>query len=239
MVLKRAYLGLDFNAGRETFDKGSAALNTLQREFGVSFVAANIGVKLNIDAFTGTIASNYVGFSHIFADLKVAHGADTAKRVMERVREGGLDIELVTMAASMGGEILHDFVEDNKKHGTGVVAFTVHTKIAQEEVQRMYGRSLEQQIAVFGAIAQEAGCAAMVCEGKMLEVPEIKALQIPKLVTGIRVDPKDAGSQRRVTKLEDLVRVIDGVEYVVISHKNVAAPETLPDIVRALFRNAV
>ena len=146
---------------------------------------------------------------------------DNGKFVLEKGKEK-VPLSYVTVSASFGPDILHEYVEFGKNYGANIVAFTVHTKIDPKHVERMYNRCLIEEICILGQIASEAGCDAMVSEGKVLKEEIIRDLPIRKLVTGIRLNPEDVGTQKRVTAVEELKNLKSYVDYAVISSKNVS-----------------
>jgi len=234
-MVQTFFLALDYETDDEVYEKGSAAIDFLRNEFDRDFVDQRVGVKLNVDALTGTIDSRYMAFRNIFGDLKISHGADTGKRLIAKmVKKEKIPLRYVTVSANFGPQILKEYVEAGREYGVDIIAFTVHTKIAPEHVERMYNRSLADEIYILGQIASEAGCDAMVCEGAMLKDERIRGLPIKKLVTGIRLDPADAGTQKRVTAVEELTRLKPYVDYAVISSKNVNNFESLKEVLYAL-----
>jgi len=75
--------------------------------------------------------------------------------------------------------------------------------------------------------AYEGGCHAIVLEGEKLKNERIRNLPLRKLVTGIRIDPTDRGTQSRVTALGDLAPIRQLVDYVVVSSKYLRNPTSL------------
>lgn len=234
-MVEKFFLALDYETDNDIYRNGSAALEFLEKEFGRDFVRERIGVKLNVDALTGTIDSRYRTFRNIFGDLKISHGPDTGKRLITKiVEQEKLPISYVTVSANFGPEILKEYVKVGRDYGVNIIAFTVHTKISPRYVEIMYNRSLADEIYVLGQISSEAGCDAMVCEGAMLRDERITSLPIKKLVTGIRLNPSDAGTQKRVTAVEELAKLKPSVDYAVISSKNVRDLESLKEILNIL-----
>ncbi|MDI6798775.1 MAG: hypothetical protein QMD12_02145 [Candidatus Aenigmarchaeota archaeon] len=234
-MVQKFFLALDYETADEVYTKGSTAIGFLENEFGKDFVEQRIGVKLNVDALTGAIDPRYRAFRNIFGDLKISHGADTGKRLIAKIVDHEkIPLSYVTVSANFGPEILKEYVEAGRAYGVKIIAFTVHTKIAPEYVERIYNRSLADEIYILGQIASEAGCDAMVCEGAMLKDQRIRSLPIKKLVTGIRLDPADVGTQKRVTAVEDLRNLKPHVDYAVISSKNVSNLESLKEVLDTL-----
>lgn len=234
-MVEKFFLALDYETDDDVYRNGSTAIEFLEKEFGRDFVRERVGVKLNVDALTGAIDPRYRAFRNIFGDLKISHGADTGKRLIAKIVEHEkLPVSYVTVSANFGPEILREYVKAGRDYGVNIIAFTVHTKISPRDVERMYNRSLADEIYVLGQIASEAGCDAMVCEGAMLRDERIRNLSIKKLVTGIRLDPSDLGTQKRVTAVKELAELKPHVNYAVISSRNVSNPESLKEVLYTL-----
>jgi orotidine-5'-phosphate decarboxylase len=136
----------------------------------------------------------------------------------------------------LGSTILSEYVKFARQSGIDVIAFTAHTKIPPEEVDRMYkGENLDEVIFNLGQIAYQGGCHAIVLEGERLQNERVRRLPLKKLVTGIRIDPSDKGTQNRVTTLGDLGKVKQHVDYVVVSSRYVSDPRSLGAYFSALL----
>ena len=245
-MVEKFFLALDYDTDDEVIEKARGSVAVLRSEFGEDFVHGQVGVKLNQDAFTGPIDPRYrKEFSDagipIFADLKVAHGAGTWERILDKITgedEGNLPIRYATAAAGLGPTILKKYVSGARERGIAVVAFTAHTKIPTNEALAMYaGSDMDDVIYNLGLAAADGGCDAMVLEGERLKADRIRGLPIKKLVTGIRVDISDLGEQNagRVTGLEELAEVVGGGHYVVVSSRYLDKPKTLVPYFRALL----
>ena len=238
---EKFFLGLDYGTDDEAVKNGLSAIDFLRNEFGRDFVEQKVGVKINEDLLTGTIDSRHRQFAEsetgIFADLKLSHGADTGERIIRRVTEyGGLPIRYVTVSAGLLSTVLSGYVEYAHRHGIDVIAFTLHTKIPAEEANSVYvGDDLDDKIFNLGNAAYEGGCDAIVLEGERLQNERIRGLPLKKLVTGIRIDPSDRGTQSRVTALDDLKKVKQYVDYVVVSSRYVSNPRSLGAYFSALL----
>ncbi|MBI1979098.1 MAG: hypothetical protein HYS62_03515 [Candidatus Aenigmarchaeota archaeon] len=238
-MVDKFFLGLDYETDDEAVKKGFAAIDFLRTIFGRDFVEQRVGVKLNQDLLTGIIDPRHRQFPEnghdIFADLKLSHGADTGERIIERIRRS-LPVNYITVSAGLGSTILGEYVRYTNQHGINVIAFTAHTKIPPEEVSRIYaGEDLDDAIFNLGQVAYEGGCHAIVLEGERLNDQRIRGLPLRKLVTGIRIDPSDVGTQSRVTSLDTLSDLKQHVDYVVISSRYVNNPESLRGYVSTLL----
>ena len=201
-------------------------------------------MKLNQDLFTGEVDLDFMDFPangyDIFADMKIAHGADTGSRILSRMSTVNpglrLPIRYVTVSAGLGAKILREYVRAAQEYAMDVIAFTAHTKIPESEARQMYnGENMDDVIFNLGSQAANAGCHAIVLEAERLRNERVRGLPLKKLVTGIRIDPKDAGSQSRVTKLGDLAELKDCVDYVVVSSKYLENPDALRAYFAALL----
>jgi orotidine-5'-phosphate decarboxylase len=235
-MVEKFFLALDYKSAGEAIEKGTAAMAVLRDAFGAAFAEKSVGVKINQDLFTGPIDRRYSElFKGIFADMKISHGADTGERIIGNLVQSVPTLEYVTVSAAMGPSILSQYVEASGRLGVKVIAFTAHTKILASEIATMYGQaSLDDVIYGLSKGAWKAGCDAVVMEGERLKSDRIRELPIKKLVTGIRIDPSDKGTQSRVTQLDDLAKIRRYVNYVVVSSRYVDRPETLENYVSML-----
>jgi orotidine-5'-phosphate decarboxylase len=181
----------------------------------------------------GAIDPDLKRFKTIFADKKISHGADTGSRILKRLAED-LGPRYVTVSANLGHSILRKYVEEARKYGMDIIAWTVHTKTSPEDAQKMYKRPLNDVILNLAEMAWGAGCHAVVLEAGMLEDERIRELPIKKLVTGIRIDPSDKGSQKRVSSLEEVAKMKEAINYAVISSRYLEDIEATTQIVEAL-----
>lgn len=169
--------------------------------------------------------------------MKIGHGADTAERIIDRIIvKEKLPLSYVTFSACMGSTILSEFAKISYQRNIKPIAFTAHTKIKEDEVKRMYGdRSLDDVIYNLASEAYYGNFHAVVCEAERLRDQRLKDLQLKKLVTGIRIDVSDRGTQSRITALDELSKLKQHVDYVVVSRKYVDKPETLVGYFSALL----
>ena len=166
-------------------------------------------------------------FKDIFVDFKFTDGSNEAKKLLRALRKEISQVRYVTFAATMGSKMLREYAEISREFEIEPIAFTIHTHIPEYDVRDISGHSLTAAVYKLGSIAVDAGFHAIVLEGKLLENEKIRSLPIKKLVTGIRIDSDDPGEQARVTKLDDLAKVKDAVDYVVISSRYLNDPVAL------------
>jgi len=233
-MVEKFFLALDYLTDNDAIKRGLSAISFLEEEFGRDFVRNRVGIKLNEDLVTGTIDKRYKRFKDdkgcsIFADMKISHGYDTGERIIDRLCKY-LPVDYVTVSANLGAGILREYVKTSRKRGIKTIAWTVHTKTSSEDALRIYRQSLADAIYGLARIASEADCDAVVLEGEMLSEEKIRNLRIKKLVTGIRIEPSDKGTQKRVTTLETLAALKPLVNYTVISSRYVSNFENLKSI---------
>jgi len=217
--MDKLFLALDFKDEKKNFEIGKDALGYLIQDY-----SSKVGLKFNPASFIGKDAEYWSELyslfegTPIFIDTKFGRGPDNAERLISKYNEF-LPIDYFTVSATLGEEKLREYVKIAEKYDSKVIAFTIHTKIPEKDVKKIYNNPLDIAIYNLGEIASNAGCDAMVLEAKMLENEEIVKLPIKKLVTGIRFDPSEKGSQARVSTFDELVKVKDKVDYAVISKK--------------------
>src|SRR3989338_4195242 len=164
-MVEKFFLSLDYRVSSEAVETGLETGRFLEGEFG-SALNGRLGVKLNQDMFTGQIDPRFMEFSNegydIFADMKIAHGADTGERILANISRVEpsmslptvLPIRYVTVSAGLGSKILGEYVAAAHPLGMNVVAFTAHTKIPEEEVRQMYrGENMDDVIYNLGETA--------------------------------------------------------------------------------------
>jgi len=240
---EKYFLSLDYRTGPDAVRAANAATAFLRETWPSAFNEQNVGVKINQDLMTGHVDAGLMRMPNVFADLKISHGSDTGERIIDQVDSHFPDLRFVTVAASLGPEILGQYVRYAKtrgrhRGGVGVIAFTAHTKMPAEDVQRVFkAEDLNEAILRLGQVAVDAGCDAIVLEAERLKDQRIAKLPIKKLVTGIRIDPEDKGSQSRVTSLDQLSEVLKDVDYVVVSSRYLEKPEALRFYFTQLLRN--
>ncbi|MFQ6054789.1 MAG: orotidine 5'-phosphate decarboxylase / HUMPS family protein [Methanosarcinales archaeon] len=235
-MVDKFFLALDYETVDDVVSKGSSALYFLLCEYGRDFIP-RLGVKINQDLLTGPIDKRYRKFNDegysIFADMKISHGYGTGRRIIKRLLKH-LPIDYVTVSANLGRGILKKYVEIGKQHEVNVIAWTIHTKTSPADAERMHKQSLSDAMFNFVQIASEAGCDAAVMEARMLQDKRIRKLPIKKLVTGIRIDPSNKGTQKRVSSVEELKNLKQHFDYAVISSRYLYNFDLLGEVIDAL-----
>lgn len=234
-MIEKFFLALDFPTDDEAVEVGGSALSFLKYELGENFLRTRVGIKINEDLLTGPIDPRHRDYydvygCEIFADLKICHGADTGERIVERLtgRHGGLPVNYLTVSAGLGVKVLKEYSDIAHRRKINLVAFTAHTKMPPDDVRRVYSAAaVSDAVLNLGLVAYDGGCDAIVLDGERLQDERIRELKLKKLVAGIRIDPKDAGSQGRVTSLSDIEKIKGDVDYVVVSSRYIKSPADL------------
>lgn len=230
--MEKMFLALDYKDEERNIRTGKKALEQLGQ-----FYENKIGLKLNPASFIGEGATEYSVFEGvpIFVDTKFGRGPDNAKRSVDKINDI-LPINYFTVAANLGEEKLKDYVKMAEDYNSKVIAYTIHTKIPEKDVKRIYNNPLEVAMYNLGELAYDAGCDAMVLEARMLNDKDILELPIKKLVTGIRFDLSEKGTQSRITTFDELANMKDKVDYSVISKRYIEDPYKLDQIATVLLK---
>lgn len=241
-MVKKFFLALDYKTGQEACIKGIDAINFLKERYGNDFIKKKLGVKINEDLITCGLYDNqeftYKDFKDelgcdIFVDKKISHGYDTGKRIINRV-QSEIPLGYVTVSAALGTGILKKYVEYGESVDVKIIAFTAHTKTSHEDAEKIFKQPLPDAMLNLAEIASDAGCDAVVMEANMLSEEKIRELPIKKLVTGIRIDPSDKGTQKRVSTVEELKALKEHVAYAVVSSRYLSNFDKLSEVVEAL-----
>jgi orotidine-5'-phosphate decarboxylase len=248
-MVEKFFLALDYSTRPLAESVAMNAFDFIEKNYGLGFINSNMGVKINQDLLMmgviprqneedNSLSSIYLakrrmGYQ-IFNDLKIAHGADTGRRIIERTKEF-LPMEYVTVATDLGTGVLKEYANIGKELGVKIIGFTKHTKTSPEDVQRDHNKTLADVIYTRALMASEAGLDAAVMEANMLKDERIAKLPIKKLVTGIRIDVQDAGTQKRVSSLEDVANVKPFADYVVVSSRYLSNNDLLKQVIDTLM----
>lgn len=161
----------------------------------------------------------------VFLDLKyhdipnTVHGAVTAA--------SALGVDILTVHASGGVEMLTAALEAAGEDGPAVLAVTLLTSLATEEVEGIFGRSplsLVDEVVRLAGLAVQARLAGVVAS-----VTEVKPIRRaygsgPLVVTpGIRLPGDDPGDQTRYATPEEAARA--GADYLVVGRSITGAED--------------
>jgi len=249
-MVEKFFLALDYETRLLAENAATHAFDFIGRQYGKDFIKSKMGVKINQDLVTGfgardddkeyddslfslLLEKQALGYQ-IFTDMKIAHGADTGKRIIKRTKEF-LPMDYVTVATDLGPQVLREYAQIGNELGVKIIGFTKHTKTSPEDIQRDHNKSLTDVIYTRALMASEAGLDAAVMEANMLKDERIAKLPIKKLVTGIRIDVQDAGTQKRVSSLEDVANVKPFTDYAVISSRYLSDNDLLKQVIDALI----
>jgi orotidine-5'-phosphate decarboxylase len=173
----------------------------------------------------------------IFLDLKLHDIPNTMVGAIRSVR--GLGVRFVTVHAGSGVAHLRACV-DAAGPATGILAVTVLTS-QDEQACREAGhtRSPAELVEFRARVAQEAGCAGLVCSGQELEAVAVAAPRLFKVIPGIRPAGSDVGDQKRV--MTPALAIAAGATHLVVGrpiytaeHPPAAADAIVAEIATAL-----
>ena len=164
--------------------------------------------------------------AEIFLDLKYHDIPNTVAGAVRRAAD--LGARLLTVHASGGPEMLSAAVAaaGNPEH-CGVLAVTVLTSLASEEVGSIWGRgpvNVADEVVRLGEMARQAGAAGIVCSGR--EAAAVKrrfGSSLLVLIPGIRMDGGATHDQARASTPADAVAA--GADYVVVGRAVTAAAD--------------
>ena len=164
--------------------------------------------------------------AEVFLDLKYHDIPNTVAGAVRRAAD--LGARLLTVHASGGPEMLSAAVAaaGNPEH-CGVLAVTVLTSLASEEVGSIWGRgpvSVADEVVRLGEMARQAGAAGIVCSGR--EAAAVKrrfGSSLLVLIPGIRMAGGATHDQARASTPADAVAA--GADYVVVGRAVTAAAD--------------
>lgn len=196
-----------------------------------------------IDAEGGEIITDLkkAGAHKVMDDAKLHDVPRTvAKRAAERAKHGG---DILTVHAAGGKKMMQAAVEAYRPGE--VYAISVLTSLSPEEVEFIFGRSVEDQVKRLGTLAAEAGVAGLVCSP--LEVGTLSNWEPTKhlkyIVPATRLP--GAGTQDQARVATPLAAITDGASHlvwgteVVTAADPVAAFQAHLDNIRPAFAAAV
>jgi len=164
--------------------------------------------------------------AEVFLDLKYHDIPNTVAGAVRRAAD--LGARLLTVHASGGPEMLSAAVAaaGNPEH-CGVLAVTVLTSLASEEVGSIWGRgpvNVADEVVRLGEMARQAGAAGIVCSGR--EAAAVKrrfGSSLLVLIPGIRMAGGATHDQARASTPADAVAA--GADYVVVGRAVTAAAD--------------
>ena len=161
----------------------------------------------------------------VFLDLKYHDIPNTVRGAVRAAARHGVDA--LTVHASGGVEMMRAAGEAAGDDGPMVLAVTLLTSLATEEVEQIFGRSplsLIDEVVRLGGLAVEAGLSGVVAS-----VTEVKSLRraygegLRVVTPGIRLAGDDPGDQTRYATPENAARA--GADYLVVGRSITRAEE--------------
>lgn len=202
------------------------------RELGPRVGALKVGLEAFVRWGQGAVEEARKSAKSVFLDLKLHDIPNTVAGAVRAAR--GMGIRYLTVHAGGGPAMLEAAVEAaaGEVQLLGVTLLT-HLDRAALDALDLPGEA-SKRAEGWAVIAQQAGCAGVVCSPR--ELPELRPrLPSPfQLVTpGIRPAGADHGDQRRVSTPEEALR--DGADLLVVGRPITAAPEPL-EALETLFQ---
>jgi orotidine-5'-phosphate decarboxylase len=161
----------------------------------------------------------------IFLDLKFHDIPNTVRGAVRSAAERGVD--MLTVHASGGVEMLAAAREAAGEDGPTVLAVTLLTSLATEEVEQIFGRSplsLVDEVVRLAGLAVEAEL-----DGVVASVTEVKSIRrrhgadLMIVTPGIRLVGDDPADQTRYATPEDAARA--GADYIVVGRSITGADD--------------
>ena len=192
-----------------------------------------IGAELFSECGPGVIGALKDRGKRVFLDLKYHDIPNTVRGAVEAAARH--DVDALTVHASGGVEMMRAAREAAGEDGPSVIAVTLLTSLATEEVEQIFGRSplsLIDEVVRLGGLAVEAGL-----PGVVASVTEVKSLRraygdaLRVITPGIRLAGDDPGDQTRYATPEDAARA--GADYLVVG-RSITRAEDPADALRQI-----
>lgn len=184
---------------------------------------APFGFKVNLDTVLDFAASALSPYQYIqnlqkldkpiFVDLKMWNGA----RTMSHIAQGCADlgVELINLYPHTGGKFIQKVVKNLEGTMTKLLSLTVLTHYTDSDTDLLYGKTIEQSVALLARIGLENGAHGIIAPVPYL--PAIRHLGGLRLSPGIRPlwheDQKDNFQEQTATPKE---AVVNGADYIVV-----------------------
>lgn len=200
-----------------------AALDLVGRLEDASFF--KVGAQLFSEAGPGLLDELKKRGKRVFLDLKFH---DIPNTVAGAVRAASKRrVEMLTVHASGGLAMLEAAREAAGPDGPGVVAVTLLTSLATEDVEQVFGRSpvsIVDEVVRLSGLAKAAGLTGVVASPT--EVKSIKRTHgdgLRVVTPGIRLVGDDPGDQSRYATPDDASRA--GADFIVVGRSVTAATD--------------
>ncbi|UCF19735.1 MAG: orotidine-5'-phosphate decarboxylase [Gemmatimonadota bacterium] len=203
------------------FPTRKGALEMVEALEGASFF--KVGAQLFTEAGPGLIGDLIKKGKKVFLDLKFHDIPNTVAGAVRAAAQRG--VEMLTVHASGGEAMLRAAREAAGDDGPTVVAVTLLTSLASEDVEHVFGRtpaSLVDEVVRLTGLAVSSGLSGVVAspaEVKPLKRSYGDVLQV--VTPGIRLAGDDPADQSRFATPERAARA--GADYLVVGRSITAA----------------
>ena len=160
-----------------------------------------------------SVVSELKAYGRVFADPKLYDIPNTVANGVARIADAGAD--LITVHASGGAKMIEAAVKASGN--SNILAITVLTSFANDEVVAIYGKNTDDQVRVLSGVAAGAGAYGIVCSPEELSMLArfTEFASLAKVTPGVRPGWYDkSDDQNRIATPEKAVA--DGADLVVI-----------------------
>lgn len=214
---KDVIIACDFSSGRETME-------FLER-FGEERPYVKIGMELFYAEGPDIVRRLKERGHQVFLDLKLHDIPNTVGRAMKVL--SGLDVDMCNVHAAGTRRMMEAALEGlTRPDGSRplLIAVTQLTSTSQQQMEEdiLITRPMEEVVAIYGQLAQEAGLDGVVCSP--LEAPAVHERLGSDFLTvtpGVRLAGDAAGDQQRVTTPARAKEL--GSDYIVVGRSITAA----------------
>jgi len=163
----------------------------------------------------------------VFLDLKLHDIPNTVRQAARRA--AALDVRLLTVHAS-GGEAMLAAAVDGAGESCGILAVTVLTSLAADELAAAWGRGpwidIRSEVLRLAEMADSAGAHGVVCSGAELQaVVERFDGRLAPLIPGVRLAGAPSHDQTRIVTPE--AATAQGARYLILGRAVTAAADPL------------
>lgn len=214
-TLERVIAALDFSTAAEALRFVSMA--------GGELTWCKVGMELFTKEGPPVVEKLKKEGKKVFLDLKYHDIPNTVRGAV--VSAGNLGVDMLTIHASGGAEMMCAAAEPARERGISVVAVTVLTSLNDGDLMAMGHKEPVSSLAEkLTQLALSSGVDGIVCSPR--EVRHLKALSRERFIAvtpGIRLPDEDAADQKRVTTPEEAFRA--GADYIVVGRSLTGAPD--------------
>ncbi len=185
-----------------------------------------VGLELFTAAGPSVVTALRARGVDVFLDLKLHDIPNTVRQAARRA--AALDVRLLTVHAS-GGEAMLAAAVDGAGANCGILAVTVLTSLAPQELAEAWGRGpwidVKAEVIRLAGLADSAGAHGIVCSGVEVGAVAQRYPRLSPLVPGVRPAGASVNDQARVVTPE--AAAADGARYLVIGRAVTAAADPL------------